>query len=314
MTSDPTRRDALTAAAWLAASAAGAGAADPTPAVIDTHTHFYDPTRPGGVPWPGKDDTVLYRRVLPAEYMKLAKPHGVTGTVVVEASPWVEDNQWLLDLAKDEPFVVGVVGRLWPGDEDFAKHLARFAKNPLFRGVRWTETEARYAVNGKTYFERVQALSDAGLTLDLNGTGETFVYAAKLGARLPDLRVVVDHVGNPMIDGKELPEGWRKRLTDAAAAGKNVWCKLSGLKAVPHRTDRKAPTDPAFYRPVLDAVWEAFGADRLLFGSNWPVSDHYATFATVHAVVAEYVKGKGAAAAGKVFGANATAAYRLTRG
>jgi len=68
MTSDPTRRDALTAAAWLAASAAGAGAADPTPAVIDTHTHFYDPTRPGGVPWPGKDDTVLYRRVLGMDY------------------------------------------------------------------------------------------------------------------------------------------------------------------------------------------------------------------------------------------------------
>src|SRR3954463_3661175 len=72
--------------------------------IIDTHTHFYDPTRPQGVPWPGKGDKKLYRPVLPSEYKQLAKPFGVVGTIVVEASPWVEDNQWLLDLAAKEPF------------------------------------------------------------------------------------------------------------------------------------------------------------------------------------------------------------------
>src|SRR3954454_16774698 len=84
---------------------------------IDTHTHFYDPTRKEGVPWPGKGDKVLYRPVLPKEFKKLAAPFGVTGTVVVEASPRVEDNQWLLDLARDEPFLVGVVGRLLLDDK-----------------------------------------------------------------------------------------------------------------------------------------------------------------------------------------------------
>src|SRR5438552_2260068 len=81
---------------------------------IDAHTHFYDPHRPQGVPWPGKGDKLLYRTVLPPEFKQLTKKHHVQGTIVVEASPWLEDNQWLLDLAAKEPFIVGVVGRLDP--------------------------------------------------------------------------------------------------------------------------------------------------------------------------------------------------------
>ena len=106
-------------------------AAEPT-RIVDTHTHFYDPTRPEGVPWPDPNDALLYRKVMPAEYRKLAEPHGVRGTVVVEASPWVEDNQWLLDLAAREPFILGIVGNLDPLAADFATNLARFAKTQSF--------------------------------------------------------------------------------------------------------------------------------------------------------------------------------------
>src|SRR5688572_29594071 len=106
------------------------------PQIIDCHTHFYDPSRPGGVPWPGKDDKVLYRTVLPKHFREVAGPLGVTGTVVVEASPLVEDNQWLLDLAKDEPWIVGIAGHLSPGGEGFGGHIERFAKTPLYRGIR----------------------------------------------------------------------------------------------------------------------------------------------------------------------------------
>ena len=88
--------------------------------IIDTHTHFYDPFRPQGVPWPEKDDEILYRRALPEDYKALAVPEGVTGTVMVECSPWVEDNQWVLDLAATDPFIVGLVGHLEPDDPDFA--------------------------------------------------------------------------------------------------------------------------------------------------------------------------------------------------
>jgi hypothetical protein len=139
-----TRREFLTtglvAGAALAtetpgrASETGDGAAGiPT---IDTHTHFYDPRRTLGVPWPSRDDPFLYRPVLPPEYRKLSQPLGVVGTVVVEASSWLEDNQWLLDLAESDPFLVGIVGQLAPGTPGFQKHLERFAANRLFRGIR----------------------------------------------------------------------------------------------------------------------------------------------------------------------------------
>ena len=78
--------------------------------IIDCHTHFFDPTRPEGIPWPSKSSP-LYRTVLPKHLRKLKTFRPVTGAVIVEASPWVEDNAWLLDLAKDDPFVVGIVGR-----------------------------------------------------------------------------------------------------------------------------------------------------------------------------------------------------------
>jgi L-fuconolactonase len=104
--------------------------------VIDAHTHFYDPTRPEGVPWPTREEKLLYRRVLPKDYRALAVPRPVAGTVVVEASPWVEDNQWVLDLAAKEPFIVGLVGNLPVGTKQFAGHLKRFAANKLFCGLR----------------------------------------------------------------------------------------------------------------------------------------------------------------------------------
>src|SRR5688572_20957351 len=133
------RRTFLIGASACAAAALAeerASAAVLPPDIIDTHTHFYDPTRAGGVPWPGKDDKVLYRPVLPKHFREVAAPCGVTGTVVVEASPLVEDNQWLLDLAKDEPWIVGIAGHLSPGGEGFGGHIERFAKTPLYRGIR----------------------------------------------------------------------------------------------------------------------------------------------------------------------------------
>lgn len=305
------RRELLASGAALAA-AGPVASADETPALIDTHTHFYDPTRKGGVPWPGKDDAVLYRPVLPKEFAKLAAPHGVIRTVVVEASPRVEDNQWLLDLAKDNAVIVGVVGRLLLADGDFAKHLARFAKNPLFRGVRVNEGEVRAALKDDKQLDRLKAFSDNGLTLDLNGGPETLAAAAAVADRFPKLRVVVNHMGNPLIDGKEPPDAWLKALALAGKAGANVFCKLSAL-ADGTRKRGAAPTEPKFYAPVLEAVWEAFGADRLLYGSNWPVSDLYAKYETVFALAHVFVEGKGKGAVAKVFGANARAAYQLPK-
>ncbi len=103
---------------------------------IDTHIHFYDPSRPQGVPWPPKNLDILYSPHLPARFVSLTRDLGVVGAVVIEASPWVEDNQWVLDLAKDNPIIVGFIGNLELGRPEFAGQLKRFAANPLFRGLR----------------------------------------------------------------------------------------------------------------------------------------------------------------------------------
>jgi L-fuconolactonase len=299
-----TRRELL--AASVALPVVPVRADDKKPQIIDSHTHFYDPTRKEGVPWPGKGDKVLYRPVLPPEFAKLTKPHGVTGTVVVEASPWVEDNQWLLNVAKDNPIVVGVVGRLLFTDAEFGAHLKRFAKAPLFRGIRANASEAKAALEAKQ-LDHFKALSDNGLTLDLNGGADTFVIAARVAEKVPKLHVVVNHMGNPLIDGNAPPADWLKALKTGADAGANVFCKFSALVDGTRKRDG-APTDAAHYKPVMDAVWKAFGAERLLFGSNWPVSDLYAKYETVFALAAKYTDGQNARA---LLGATATKAYRL---
>src|ERR1051325_417180 len=97
-----TRRDFVISLGLAGAFGCKSTGTAPQRGIVDTHTHFYDPTRPQGVPWPPKNDTVLYRRVLPAEVEEIARPLGVIGTVVVEASPWVEDNDWVLQLAEKD--------------------------------------------------------------------------------------------------------------------------------------------------------------------------------------------------------------------
>jgi predicted TIM-barrel fold metal-dependent hydrolase len=266
--------------------------------IIDTHTHFYDPMRPQGVPWPGKNATALYRPMLPAEFRKLAEPHGVVGTVVVEASPWVEDNQWLLDLAEKEKTIVGVVGHLDPGVDDFQEHLRRFARNPLYRGIRISHGALSEGLKANLV-ERCKLLVEHDLELDVNGGPEMPAQVADLARQLPELRIVINHCANVRIDGREPPPNWRKAMA-AAARGANVFCKVSALPAT-LAADR--------YRPVLDALWALFGEDRLLFGSNWPVSGRGEQFGKMLGFVRDYFTDKGEAASKKFFRSNSQLAY-----
>lgn len=277
--------------------------------IIDTHTHFYDPTRPQGVPWPSRDDKALYRRVLPAEYKQLAQPLGVVGTVVVEASPWVDDNQWLLDLAAKEPFLVGIVGRLDTTSADFEKHLRRFARNPLYRGLRISHSELTAGLKGNLV-NRARLLLDHNLELDVNGGPDMPADVARLAAELPKLEIVINHCANLRIDGREPPRIWREGM-QAAARHPNVVCKVSAL--VEQTGRNQAPREVDYYRPVLDTLWTLFGEDRLIFGSNWPVSERGAPLATVVGIVRDYFTAKGERAAAKYFLGNSQMAYSWRR-
>jgi predicted TIM-barrel fold metal-dependent hydrolase len=279
-------------------------------AVIDTHTHFYDPKRPEGVPWPPADDRLLYRTVLPHDYRALPVPRPVTGTVVVEASPWVEDNQWVLELVPKDLFIVGLVGNLPVGSDAFAAHLKRFAANPKFRGLRLRDRPLGGLPDDPAVLRDLKLLVDHDLSLDLVGGAEIQACADQLAEALPKLRIVIDHLAGVRVDGKKPPTEWQQSMRRLARHA-NVYFKVSGLVEGTGRTDGSAPRDVEFYRPVLDAMWEMFGVERLLYGSNWPVSERFAPLATVQGIAADYFRSHGRKAEEQVFSLTAGSAYRL---
>lgn len=310
---NPTRRTFLQATAAALAARSTLGMAAPAPlTIIDTHTHFYDPLRPGGVPWPGKGDKQLHRPTLPADYLAQPVPQPVTGTVVVEASPLVEDNQWILDLAAKNPFIVGFVGNLKPGEDAFAGHLKRFAANRLYRGIRVNEGALRTGLANAAFVTDIRRLADADLELDVNGGPTLLPEVARLARELPTLRIVINHLANTRIDGKTVAPTWRADL-EAAAKFPRVFLKVSALVEGTGKNDGTAPLDVEFYRPWLDVAWNAFGPDRLIYGSNWPVSERFAKLATVQGIVHDYFSARGREALEKFFARNALTAYQWVK-
>ncbi|MBK8092571.1 MAG: amidohydrolase family protein [Verrucomicrobiaceae bacterium] len=274
--------------------------------IIDTHTHFYDPTRPQGVPWPGKGSK-LHRKVMPADWLALAAPHGCHETVIVEASAWVEDNQWILDLAAQEKAIVGFCGHLEP-DTDFSRHLKRFAANPIFRGVRWSGVALSDPSKAQAIQASAHLLADHGLQLDVNGPATSLPALAKLAKEVPALRIVIDHLGAPGDPASLRPE-WKPAILSVAKLP-NVFMKVSALVEQVKCPEGQAPREASYYLPVLDHLWESFGPDRLIYGSNWPVSDKGGSYDVVFGIVREYFGSKGSEACEKYFWKNSQAAYR----
>ena len=298
------------AAAGIAASSVESAAAPVASRVVDTHTHFYDPSRKQGVPWPPKGSP-LFRTVLPEDWLAVALPHGVRETVVVEASAWLEDNAWILDLAAQEKSIVGFVGHLSPQEVDFAKHLKRFAANPIFRGIRVSGADFLGNVDKGEFRSGIAMLADMGLQLDINGPGPIHFPAAKLAAAVPALRIVIDHVGGAG-DAAQLSHEWGMGMA-ALGKQKNVFCKVSALAEQTRESAKQwgnAPRDPAYYAPILDQCWSCFGEDRLVYGSNWPVCEKGGTYADQFRIVSEYFTAKGRDACEKYFWRNSREVYR----
>jgi predicted TIM-barrel fold metal-dependent hydrolase len=292
----------------LAGAAALASADIP---IIDTHIHLFDPARPQGVPWPPKNNAVLYKAALPARYRKIAAPLGIVGAIEVEASPWLEDNQWVLDVAAKDPIIVGTVGNLDPGHRDFRKHLERFSRDQLFRGIRYGNLWGRdlgAEVSKPGFVGGLKALAQAGLVLDVANPNPGLVSAVlRVSDLVPALRIVIDHL--PQAAAPAEPDVRRKFEANLRELGKRppVYVKIS---EVLRRVDGQVPMDLAFYKPKLDELCGIFGEDRVLYGSDWPNSDQWAPYDRVLKVVREYFGGKGRAAAEKYFWRNSAAAYR----
>lgn len=274
--------------------------------IIDTHTHFFDPTRSEGVPWPPADNEILYRPTYPKDFLEVSSPHGVTGTVVVEASVWLEDNQWILDLAESNPVIVGFVGNVELFADGFSDRIEGFSSNPIFRGIRLRRDELRPEMRPKL-IGALRELASRRLSIDLLAQPDELATVASIADAVPDLHIMLDHVAHVKIDGNKPDQRW---IDGIIACGKRdgIYCKVSGL--VEASVTRPAPVDRSFYRPTIDALVDSFGIDRLSYGSNWPVCRTAGDYSTVFAIPREYFLGLGETEADKVFRKNALDCYR----
>jgi len=297
-----TRRTFFAAGTALVAAAQPAGIP-----IIDTHIHLFDISRPGGVPWPSKDNTVLYKPALPEIYRSIAGPLGIRGAIEVEASPLVEDNQWVLDVAAKDTILVGIVGNLEPGKPEFAKQLERFHRNPLFLGIRYGNLWGRdfTAESARPEFiAGLKLLAAAGLSLDTANPNPALIdTVVRITDKVPGLRVIIDHL--PQLNPPSDP-AYQANL-HALGQHPQVYVKIS---EVLRRVDGRIPQDVNFYRPRLDELFGIFGEDRVLYGSDWPNSNQWEPYHVELELVREYFNGKGRAIAEKYFWRNSQAAYR----
>ena len=278
--------------------------------ILDAHIHLFDTGRPGGVPWPTPKETVLYKPALPSRYEALSSGHGVVGAIAIEASSLKSDNDWLLKVVKDNPVMVGMIGDLVPYDAGYIADLERLHRDPLFLGIRYGNLWDRdllvdFKRPGFAY--GLKALSSAGLVLETANPDCGLISAIRLvGERVPDLRIVIDHMPNAKLPEKksDLDAYWAD--LHHIAQNPQVFIKLS---EIPQRKEEKLITDPAYYRAGLDQLWDLFGEDRVIFGSDWPNSDPIASYDETLSIVQSYMGTKSRQAQEKYFWKNSLAAY-----
>ena len=228
---------------------------------------------------------------------------------MVECSPRIEDNQWVLDVSADDPSIVGLVGFLDAGKPGFGAHLERFATNDLFRGIRygnlWGRSLAGQMENPR-FLEDMRLLASADLSLDTaNPDLELLEAMLELSDRVGTLRMVVDHL--PKMHVEPSDRSRYTRILRGFQARPQTFVKLS---AVLLERDGRVSHDISEYRDTLDEIWEAFGEDRVLYGSDWPNSDSLGNYGEVIGIVQRYFADKGAAEREKYFRTNSEAAYR----
>ena len=309
------RRDALKSILAAAMGCATEAAAAPEAAipVIDAHIHLFDPTRPGGVPWPEKTDAI-YRPSLPDRYAGIARPLGVVGAIAIEASSLRRDNDWVLQQEANHPIMVGFVGDLIPGEASFAKDWDRLRSHPLFLGIRYGnlwQRDLRTDLSKPGFVDDLRRMAADGGVLDTANPDANLIRAIlDVSHRIPELRIVVDHLPNAVLPEDQTGQAEFQTNLRHLSQNPRVFIKLS---EIPVKVGDRVPAEVSFYRERLDALWNIFGEDHILFGSDWPNSDHIASYAETFRIVRAYVGTKGRQAEEKFFWKNSVAAYRWQR-
>ena len=280
--------------------------------IIDCHIHLFDQTRPQGAPYSGGRGNT--EPALPARYRKLASPLGIVGAIEIEASPWIEDNLWVLEVEEKDPMMVGAIGNLQPDKPEFKEYLDRYQKNKLFLGIRYGNLWGYNLVNqvaNPSFIEGLKLMQQADLALDTANPRPDLIEAVlRVSDKVPGLRIIVDHLpammGRLDANAKTAVEGNLRELAKRPA----VYIKVSEVMRV---ADGKPSTDPALYKPLLDHLFDTFGEDKLIFGSDWPNGQAVDNLPAIVQIVQGYFLAKGQAVAEKYFWKNSLAAYKWIR-
>jgi L-fuconolactonase len=275
--------------------------------IVDAHHHLWRADR-GDYHWMSPDVPVLARDYLAEDLRPILRRAGVDRTVVVQAAQTEAETDFLLTLAAEADFIAGVVGWLDFEDVAFPAKLEALMRRPKFVGLRPMVQD----IADDSYLLRPAVLANlrhlgaAGLAFDILTFPRHLPVVLRMLDAVPDLRAVIDHLSKPPVASGRL-EGWAE---DIARIGQHpgVFCKVSGLVTEARHADW-APGDLA---PYVRHVLDVFGADRLMFGSDWPVCLLAASYAEVlnamRSILDPVLDSEDMA---KVYGANAVAFYRL---
>jgi len=273
---------------------------------IDSHQHFweFDAVRDA---WITDEMSVLRRNFLPPDLSPELAAGAMDACVAVQADSSEEETEFLLALAARYPFIAGVVGWVDLRSPGAARRLEHYSQFEKFRGVRHivqAEPDDQFLLR-QDFCRGIAALGQFGFTYDILIYPRQLPAAVRFAERFPDQPIVVDHLAKPLIRAGEIAD-WERRMR-ALAAHPRVFCKLSGMVTEADWRGWK----PADFAPYLDVVYDAFGPERLMFGSDWPVCLLAASYRQVRELAASYVRAHGPAAEAAIFGGNAVRFYGL---
>jgi L-fuconolactonase len=273
---------------------------------IDSHQHFwrYDPVRDA---WITDAMAVLQRDFLPAHLAGELAANGMDASIAVQADQSETETMFLLDLAEANNQIVGVVGWIDLLSSRLAERLEHFSRFPKLRGFRHiaqAEPDNRFLARAD-FVKGVAQLRQFGFTYDILVYPKQLPAAIELVTHFPEQHFVIDHCAKPEIKAAKT-EPWATQMRKIAQ-NQNVFCKVSGLVT---EADWKAWRADDF-KSYLDTVFDAFGPDRLMFGSDWPVCLLAATYRQVKQLIEDYMGDFSPVDKKKVFGGNAARFYNL---
>lgn len=274
--------------------------------VIDAHQHFwkFDPVRDS---WIDDSMKILQRDFLPPELKTVFAENGVDGCIAVQADQSEAETQFLLDLAAQHDFIRGVVGWVDLRAENIADRLAYFRQYSKIKGFRHiVQGEADFNFMLRPAFKRgIAQLEQFGFTYDILIFPHQMGAALELVRAFPNQKFVIDHLAKPYIkDG--FYEGWSALLRELGRCD-NLWCKVSGLVT---EADWARWQYEQFV-PYLDLAFEAFGSDRLMYGSDWPVCLLGGSYGRVKGILEQYLEPFSRQERDKIWGENAGAFYNV---